>query len=166
MKTVTYDIQIDNVVQTTGRRRRRRSNEAINSWSIFKVSIYQIYNVNCHSACIILDTTLKDPRLHALVTSIRGALRRGFTNGQMKTVTYDIVKVVQTTGLCPKHSLSLNVLAAYLFFVFKSCMFCYSSTEYGGIHVKLSILDIDHCDDNFATTSSTELPHRTLSLYK
>ena len=66
------------------------------------------------------DTTLKDPRLHALVNSIRGALRRGFTNRKMKTVTYDIVNVVQTTGLCPKHSLSLNVLAAYLLFVFKS----------------------------------------------
>ena len=51
---------------------------------------YEVYK------CI---TTLKDPRLHALVTSIRGALRRGFTNGQMKTVTYDIVNVVQTTGL-------------------------------------------------------------------
>ena len=70
---------------------------------------YEVYK------CIILDTTLKDPRLHALVTSIRGALRRGFTNGQMKTVTYDIVNVVQTTGLCPKHSLSLNVLAALIF---------------------------------------------------
>ena len=31
---------------------------------------YEVYK------CIILDTTLKDPRLHALVTSIRGALRR------------------------------------------------------------------------------------------
>ena len=74
---------------------------------------YEVYK------CIILDTTLKDPRLHALVTSIRGALRRGFTNGQMKTVTYDIVDVVQTTGLCPKQSQSLNVLAAYLFFCFQ-----------------------------------------------
>ena len=57
----------------------------------------------------LIRPLFQDRRLHLLSTSIRGAMRCGFTNGKSKTVMYDIVALVRQNCLCDKHNLRLNV---------------------------------------------------------
>ena len=52
----------------------------------------------------------QDTPLHLLISSVKVALQRGFSNRQMKDLSKEIVSLVRTTGLCPKHNLAITVL--------------------------------------------------------
>ncbi len=57
-----------------------------------------------------------DRRLHLLATSIRGAVRNSFSNGQSKSIMYDLVSLVRTSGLCDDHNIRFNVYMSILEF--------------------------------------------------
>jgi hypothetical protein len=74
------------------------------------------------------DLEKTDPRLHQLITSVRGGLKRGFTNGQSKQISANIISVLRAYTMCPKHNLQLNVYIPS------------SKSEAGGIEVKVGIV--------------------------
>lgn len=51
----------------------------------------------------------KDRKLHELATSIRGAVRHGFDNGQAKSISTHLISVLRSYCLCMDHNLCLNV---------------------------------------------------------
>jgi len=51
----------------------------------------------------------KDPRLHQLATTIRGAMRHDFGNGQMKSLSSQVVCLLRSHCLCTDHNLRINV---------------------------------------------------------
>ena len=61
-----------------------------------------------------LYNLFQDRRIHILATSVRGAMKCGFTNGHSKSVIYDIVALVRQYGLCDRHNLRLSVYVRVL----------------------------------------------------
>ena len=63
-----------------------------------------------------------------VATSLRGALRAGFSNGQAKSVVYDLVTLVRQNCLCDKHNLALNMYVHTSFCL----VLCYCLTNDAG----------------------------------
>ena len=59
--------------------------------------------------CLSNNILSKDQRLHLLATSVRGATRNGFTNGQAKMIMHELVSLTRLYCLCTDHNLRLNV---------------------------------------------------------
>ena len=85
------------------------------------------FNVNCKvQVCICyglnMFLSIQDRRLHLLATSIRGALKSSFNNGQSKAIVYDIVSLVRQHTLCDMHNLRLNVCVRIRIAIVQACM--------------------------------------------
>ena len=52
---------------------------------------------------------MKDERLLMLGTALRGAQADNYTNGQGKSLLYEIVRLVRMHGLCSGHNVQLNM---------------------------------------------------------
>ena len=68
----------------------------------------------CVSVGVLMTSLFSQRTRLELVTSMRGGLRRVFSNGQSKQISGDIVSIVRRTGVCPKHNLCLNVSVIHL----------------------------------------------------
>ena len=66
----------------------------------FNLSVYRELQVFVCIKDSKIYIYLKDRRLHLLATSVRGAVQDSFSNGQSKTVMYNITSLVRTCGLC------------------------------------------------------------------
>ena len=89
-----------------------------------KKGAIELLLVSCVYTCISKQPTVgdkclnmlfvKDQRIITLATAIRGGFLHGYTNGQSKTISMELVNLVRLNGLCRKHLARLNV------FVFSS----------------------------------------------
>ena len=85
------------------------------------------FNINCKvQVCICcglnMFLSIQDRRLHLLASSIRGALKSSFNNGQSKAIVYDVVSLVRQHTLCDEHHLRLNVCVRSKIAIVQACI--------------------------------------------
>ncbi len=115
-----------------------------------KLLNYQFKPQWVFTICSCSHSFLKDDHLLHLATAVRGGNQHGFSNGQSKAITMELVNIVRLHGLCKKRRARLNVYVHIIamFYTFTDHCGVFSSIApsrtvqpiRGGVKVEVDIL--------------------------